>query len=154
MTGTPIENRLGDLWSLFDFLNQGLLGTAKEFTGFTKELQSDDLGYAKLRHMIQPFILRRLKTDKTIINDLPDKLEMNAYTTLTKRQIALYKELLREIENKLAAAEGISRKGVVLAGIMKFKQICNHPDQYLGKDEFKPNTAANLNSSKRSANHP
>ena len=138
MTGTPIENRLGDLWSLFDFLNQGLLGTAKEFTGFTKELQSDDLGYAKLRHMIQPFILRRLKTDKTIINDLPDKLEMNAYTTLTKRQIALYKELLREIENKLAAAEGISRKGVVLAGIMKFKQICNHPDQYLGKDEFKP----------------
>ena len=137
MTGTPIENRLGDLWSLFDFLNQGLLGSAKEFTDFTKELQDSTAGYAKLRKMIQPFILRRLKTDKTIISDLPDKLEMNAYTTLSKKQIALYKQLLADVERKLMEAEGIERKGLVLASIMKFKQICNHPDQYLGREEFK-----------------
>lgn len=137
MTGTPIENRLGDLWSLFDFLNQGLLGSAKEFTEFTKELQDSAAGYAKLRKMIQPFILRRLKTDKTIISDLPDKIEMNEYTTLSKKQVALYKQLLADIESRLMESEGIERKGLVLASIMKFKQICNHPDQYLGREEFK-----------------
>ena len=138
MTGTPIENKLSDLWSLFDFLNQGLLGTTKEFTEFTKELAENTLGYAKLRRMIQPFILRRLKTDKTIIADLPDKLEMNAYTTLSKKQIVLYKQLIEQIAEKLKDADGIERKGLVLASIMKFKQICNHPDQYLGREEFKP----------------
>ncbi|MDO9593296.1 MAG: DEAD/DEAH box helicase, partial [Erysipelotrichaceae bacterium] len=137
MTGTPIENRLSDLWSLFDFLNQGLLGTTKEFTDFTKELAENIVGYAKLRKMIQPFILRRLKTDKSIIADLPDKLEMNAYTTLSKKQIALYKQLIEQISEKLKVAEGIERKGLVLSSIMKFKQICNHPDQYLGRDEYK-----------------
>lgn len=138
MTGTPIENQLGDLWSLFDFLNQGLLGTAKEFTKLTKEIASNAIGYAKLRKMIQPFILRRLKTDKSIIADLPDKLEMNAYTTLSQKQISLYRQLLEQIEEKLREVEGIQRKGLVLASIMKFKQICNHPDQYLGREDFKP----------------
>ncbi|MDD2235042.1 MAG: DEAD/DEAH box helicase [Desulfitobacteriaceae bacterium] len=138
LTGTPIENQLGDLWSLFDFLNQGLLGTTKEFTKFTKELASDAMGYAKLRKMIQPFILRRLKTDKSVIADLPDKLEINAYTTLSKKQISLYRQLLKQIEEKLQETEGIQRKGLILASIMKFKQICNHPDQYLGREEFKP----------------
>jgi len=137
MTGTPIENRLSDLWSLFDFLNQGLLGTAKEFTDFTKELKDNATGYAKLRKMIQPFMLRRLKTDKSIIADLPDKMEMNEYTNLTKKQIALYKQLIGQIEEKLIVSEGIERKGLVLSSIMKFKQICNHPDQYLGREEYK-----------------
>lgn len=137
MTGTPIENRLSDLWSLFDFLNQGLLGNVKEFTGFTKELKDNPAGYSKLRKMIQPFMLRRLKTDKTIISDLPDKMEMNEYTDLSKKQIALYRQLIKQIEEKLIEAEGIERKGLVLASIMKFKQICNHPDQYLGREEYK-----------------
>jgi len=137
MTGTPIENRLSDLWSLFDFLNQGLLGTTKEFTDFTKKLNDNAAGYAKLRKMIQPFILRRLKTDKSIIADLPDKMEMNAYTTLSKKQTALYKQLIEQISERLVVAEGIERKGLVLSSIMKFKQICNHPDQYLGREEYK-----------------
>lgn len=137
MTGTPIENRLSDLWSLYDFLNQGLLGTAKEFTDFSKSLKDNAAGYSKLRKMIQPFMLRRLKTDKSIISDLPDKLEINEYTDLSKKQIALYKQLIRQIEEKLLTSEGIERKGLVLASIMKFKQICNHPDQYLGREEYK-----------------
>ncbi|MBE0450949.1 MAG: DEAD/DEAH box helicase [Clostridia bacterium] len=137
MTGTPIENKLSDLWSLFDFLNQGLLGTAKEFTDFTKKLNDNAIGYAKIRKMIQPFILRRLKTDKSIIADLPDKLEMNAYTTLSKKQTALYKQLIEQISEKLVVSEGIERKGLVLSSIMKFKQICNHPDQYLGREDYK-----------------
>lgn len=137
MTGTPIENRLSDLWSLYDFLNQGLLGTAKEFTDFSKSLKDNAAGYSKLRKMIQPFMLRRLKTDKSIISDLPDKIEINEYTDLSKKQIALYKQLIRQIEEKLLTSEGIERKGLILASIMKFKQICNHPDQYLGREEYK-----------------
>ncbi len=138
MTGTPIENRLSDLWSLFDFLNQGLLGSAKEFTEFTKSLSDNVLGYARLRKMLQPFILRRLKTDKNIITDLPDKLEMNEYAALSKKQTALYQKLVDQIKDKLLEAEGIERKGLVISSIMKFKQICNHPDQYLGREEFVP----------------
>jgi non-specific serine/threonine protein kinase len=137
MTGTPIENKLGDLWSLFDFLNAGLLGTAKEFSGYAKNIKESG-SYAKLRDVVNPFILRRLKTDKSIISDLPDKVEIKAYTTLTSKQALLYKTLVEELEDKLENAEGIARKGLVLAAIMKFKQICNHPDQYLGQSAYKP----------------
>lgn len=137
MTGTPVENRLTDLWSIFDFLNKGLLGTAKEFSELVKQLKDKD-DYSKLRSVISPFILRRLKTDKSIISDLPDKIEVKAYTTLTKKQIVLYKALVNELSKSLEGADGISRKGLVLASIMKLKQICNHPDQYLGQMEFAP----------------
>ncbi len=136
MTGTPIENSLSDLWSLFDFLNTGLLGSAKEFKLFTKGLKESKSDYAKLRSVVSPFILRRLKTDKTVIADLPEKMEMKAYATLTKKQVVLYTSLVKELKKKLEVAEGIERKGLVLASIMKFKQICNHPDQYLGQSEF------------------
>lgn len=137
LTGTPIENRLSDLWSLFDFLNPGLLGSAKEFTSFSKNLTQRTDGYARLKSVIQPFLLRRLKTDKTVISDLPDKLEKKEYTALSKKQTALYLKLVEELTLALKKSDGIQRKGLVLSSIIKFKQICNHPDQYTGQSEFK-----------------
>ena len=139
MTGTPVENKLSDLWSIFDFLNKGLLGSQKEFNNFTKGLKDDRQGYEKLRNAVSPFILRRLKTDKSIISDLPDKAEIKQYTTLTKKQIALYNQLVQELEKAMTLdMSGIQRKGIILTSIMKFKQICNHPDQYLDNKEFLP----------------
>ncbi|MDR2087757.1 MAG: DEAD/DEAH box helicase [Clostridiales Family XIII bacterium] len=138
MTGTPVENRLSDLWSIFDFLNAGFLGSMKEFAGYASEIK-DTGSYAKLKEAIAPFIMRRLKTDKSIISDLPDKLEIKDYAGLTKKQRALYTEFAENIKEKLERTEdasGIERKGLVLAAIIKFKQICNHPDQYLGQSEY------------------
>lgn len=140
MTGTPIENRLSDLWSLFDFLNKGLLGSPKEFTDFTKQLKENGDNYGKLKQVISPFVLRRLKTDKAIISDLPEKIEMKSYATLTKKQVVLYNKLVNDIKLKIESAEdGIQRKGLVLSSIIKFKQICNHPDEYLGQNNYAEN---------------
>ncbi len=138
MTGTPIENDLSNLWSLFDFLNTGLLGTAKEFDRFSRELAAAPEGYMRLRRMVSPFILRRLKTDKNVISDLPEKIDVTDCITLSKRQVVLYRQELQEIEQKLPQLDGMERRGVVLAAISKFKQICNHPDQYLGLEEYAP----------------
>lgn len=137
MTGTPIENDLTNLWSLFDFLNKGLLGTSKEFKEYCKDLSDHSEGYSKLRLMISPFMLRRLKTDKSVIADLPEKLEMLDYAALSKKQTVLYRKEVSKMEEKLINAEwGIQRKGIVLSTIMKLKQICNHPDQYLGQQTY------------------
>jgi non-specific serine/threonine protein kinase len=133
LTGTPIENRLSDLWSIFDFINPGLLGTAKEFTAYTKGLARQSHNpYGPLRELVRPYILRRLKTDKSVISDLPDKTEVKAYCQLSRRQAALYQQAVEELTLRLEKAQGIQRRGVVLAFLMRFKQICNHPSQWLG----------------------
>lgn len=139
LTGTPIENRLADLWSLYDFINPGLLGNAKEFTEYAKRIKNDSHGYGRLKKVISPYILRRLKTDKLIISDLPDKIEMKIYFDLTKKQVVLYKDLVDDIRRGLEELTGIQRKGIILASLMKFKQICNHPGQYLGSGDYSEN---------------
>ena len=138
MTGTPIENDLSNLWSLFDFLNKGLLGSMEEFRSFCRGLEQNPEGYAKLKNMIAPFLLRRVKTDKKIISDLPDKLEQLDYVTLSPKQAVLYRKLLAETAKKVEESKGMQRRGVVLALLLHLKQICNHPDQYLGTDEYSP----------------
>ncbi|MEX1223126.1 MAG: DEAD/DEAH box helicase, partial [Pirellulales bacterium] len=137
LTGTPVENRLADLWSLFDFLSPGLLGSADKFKRFVKQLESREHDrYLPLRNLVQPYILRRMKTDKTIIADLPDKSEVKAYCGLTKRQTALYQKSVEELAATIDQQEGIERRGAVLAFLMRFKQICNHPSQFLGDGEY------------------
>ncbi len=133
LTGTPIENRVSDLWSIFDFVNPGLLGSAKAFTDFTKRLvdRGED-AYAPLRELVRPYILRRLKTDKTVIADLPEKTEMAAYCSLSRKQAALYQQSVEELASRLDQTDGMQRRGLVLAYLMRFKQICNHPSQWLG----------------------
>jgi hypothetical protein len=133
LTGTPVENRLGDLWSIFDFVNPGLLGSSKEFTSFAKRLANQPHGsFMPLRELVRPYILRRLKTDKTVIADLPDKTEIKAFCSLSRRQAVLYQQAVKELSEQLADATGIRRKGLVLSFLMRFKQICNHPSQWLG----------------------
>jgi non-specific serine/threonine protein kinase len=132
MTGTPVENRLSDLWSLFDFINPGLLGSAEEFRRLASELHQSPDGYSRLRRIISPYILRRLKTDKSVISDLPEKIEMKTYAPLSRKQLLLYKEMVRELRETIERTEGMQRKGLILSSLMKFKQLCNHPDQYLG----------------------
>ncbi|MFZ0133829.1 MAG: DEAD/DEAH box helicase, partial [Desulfobacterales bacterium] len=144
LTGTPVENRLGDLWSIFDFLNPGLLGSSKAFNGLCKSMALSPQGYAPLRRLLQPYILRRLKTDKSVITDLPDKTEVTAYCLLSRRQAALYQQSVDEMRQTIAALEGIERRGVVLAFLMRFKQICNHPSQWLGDGAYEPQDSGKL----------
>ena len=133
LTGTPVENRIGDLWSIFDFTNPGLLGTSEQFSNFVKRLEGRTHNpYAPLRELVRPYILRRLKTDKTVIADLPDKTEVKAFCQLSRMQAALYKQAVEELAEALDGADGIRRKGLVLSFLMRFKQICNHPSQWLG----------------------
>jgi non-specific serine/threonine protein kinase len=139
LTGTPVENSLADLWSLFDFLNPGLLGSSSRFKAFVKSLteRSRDQ-YAPLRRLTQPYILRRLKTDRRIIADLPEKSEVNAWCGLSKAQAVLYRRAVQEMEQGLEAVDGLQRRGLVLATLLRLKQICNHPAQLLGDGDYEP----------------
>jgi superfamily II DNA or RNA helicase len=135
LTGTPVENHLGDLWSIFDFINPGLLGNAKQFTRYTKGLaERTHNPYGPLRDLVRPYILRRMKTDRSIVSDLPDKTEIKALCGLSRRQAALYGQAVEDLATSLEETEGIQRKGVVLAMLMRLKQICNHPSQWLNDD--------------------
>lgn len=135
LTGTPVENHVGDLWSIMEFLNPGFLGSRAAFRrDFFLPIQAgeDAAATEALKRLTGPFILRRLKTDRTIINDLPEKQEMRVYCMLTREQASLYKAVVDEMTGALDDLEGIERRGAVLAGLSKLKQVCNHPAQFLG----------------------
>ena len=137
LTGTPVENRLRDLWSIFNFLNPGFLGKEIQFrkTFETPIYKNNDVEQSKLlKRLVEPFILRRVKTDKRIINDLPDKIEQKMYCTLTPEQASLYEAVVKDVEEQLKEAEGIQRRGLILSTLLRLKQICNHPAQFLQDD--------------------
>ena len=147
LTGTPVENHVGDLWSVIEFLNPGLLGNQAEFKRtFFIPIQAgrDPEAMERLKRLTGPFILRRLKTDKTVISDLPEKMEMKVFCTLTKEQASLYEAVVKETMNSLKSTEGIQRKGLVLATLSKLKQVCNHPAQFLGDNSSIPARSGKL----------
>ena len=135
MTGTPVENRLSELWSIMHFLNPGMLGSEKTFRqrfALPIERDGDDEAADRLRRITGPFVLRRLKTDRSIIADLPDKLEMKEFCNLTREQATLYQAVVDDMLDRIDNATGIERRGLVLATMMKLKQVCNHPAHFLG----------------------
>jgi len=137
LTGTPVENHVGDLWSIMDFLNPGFLGTRQEFKrSYFVPIQAfrDREASERLHRIAGPFILRRLKSDRSIISDLPEKMEMKVFCTLTAEQGRLYTAVVEEAEKRIRDSEGIERRGVILAALTKLKQVCNHPAHYLGDD--------------------
>ncbi|MEZ5384721.1 MAG: DEAD/DEAH box helicase [Prosthecobacter sp.] len=140
LTGTPVENRPGDLWSLFDFLNPGLLGGSTAFAEAVKRCAKSSEGFAPLRRLAKPYILRRMKTDRSIISDLPDKIETKAFCGLTKRQATVYAKLVDQLAKMLhdKSMEPIRRQGLVLGFLLKFKQICNHPSHWNGDGAWNP----------------
>lgn len=139
MTGTPVENRLTELWSIFDFINQGYLGSLREFQksyAIPIERFKENSRAAKLKMSVSPFVLRRLKTDKHVISDLPEKMVLNEYCYLSKPQAVLYEKTLNEMMAKISEFSGINRRGNIFKLITALKQICNHPYQFLKSGEM------------------
>lgn len=137
LTGTPIENRLTELWSIFQFLNPDYLGSQNDFYNrFAKPIEraNDAEATQRLKSLVSPFILRRVKTDPNVISDLPEKNEMKVFCNLTKEQATLYEAVVRDSLKRIEESEGIERRGIVLATLMKLKQVCNHPAQFLGEN--------------------
>ncbi|MBI3961734.1 MAG: DEAD/DEAH box helicase [Deinococcus sp.] len=135
LTGTPVENRLAELWSIIDFLNPGYLGGATQFRrsfALPIERGGDQACTERLRRLVQPFILRRVKTDPRVIQDLPEKLEMKVFCTLTPEQATLYQAAVKDMLQGIEASEGIQRRGLVLSALLRLKQLCNHPALFLG----------------------
>ena len=140
LTGTPVENRLSDLWSIMDFINPGYLGSRQFFQrrfAMPIEKYGDRDSLQTLRSLVQSFILRRLKTDKDIIQDLPEKQEMSVFCGLSAEQATIYQKLVDQSLTDIEEAEGIQRKGMILTLIMRLKQLCNHPAQYLKEKTLK-----------------
>ncbi|MEH2005091.1 DEAD/DEAH box helicase [Nostoc sp.] len=147
LTGTPVENRLQELWSILDFLNPGYLGNKQFFQrrfAMPIEKYGDTASLAQLRSLVQPFILRRLKSDRDIIQDLPDKQEMTVFCGLTGEQAALYQQVVEQSLVEIESAEGLQRRGMILALLIKLKQICNHPAQYLKQATLEQHDSAKL----------
>jgi len=147
MTGTPVENRLSELWSIMQFLNPGLLGSEKGFRerfAIPIERDGNDEVAAQLRRITGPFVLRRLKTDRSIIADLPDKLEMKEFCTLTREQASLYQAVVDDMLARIDEADGMERRGLVLATMMKLKQVCNHPAHFLADGSSLPGRSGKL----------
>jgi SNF2 family DNA or RNA helicase len=147
MTGTPVENRLSELWSIMQFLNPGLLGSEKNFRerfAIPIERDGDDEAAEQLRRITGPFVLRRLKTDRSIIADLPDKIEMKEFCTLTREQASLYQAVVDDMLARIAEADGMERRGLVLATMMKLKQVCNHPAHFLADGSSLPGRSGKL----------
>ena len=142
MTGTPVENRLSDLWSLFDFLNPGLLGSRAAFkklvSGKPADRGSEEPDYAAVRGLVSPYLLRRSKTDRKVIADLPDKTVTRTWCELTPRQAKLYEATVARLAEQLEDADGIRRKGLVVQTLTRLKQVCNHPDQLTGEGGYEP----------------
>lgn len=143
LTGTPIENRLGDLWSMYDFVSPGLLGSAKSFGDFVARLSKNG-DYGPLRRLIRPYLLRRLKTDKHVVADLPEKTEVDVYCPLTKKQAALYEEAVNALAEALERPIKGDRRGLIFAFLTRFKQICNHPSHWLGDGHWAPDDSGKL----------
>lgn len=135
LSGTPVENNLNELWSLMEFLNPGLLGSRKSFEAFTRSLEH---GYAPLRRLVRPFILRRMKTDPALVPDLPDKTEIPAYCPLTPEQAALYQTQIDALHAMLDEPDPATRLMLILPVLARLKQICNHPAQFQGTDDYAP----------------
>ncbi|HEV2656795.1 MAG TPA: DEAD/DEAH box helicase, partial [Ktedonobacteraceae bacterium] len=134
LTGTPVENRLSELWSIMEFLNPGYLGTGTDFRqsfAIPIERYHNAERSQTLKKLVQPFMLRRLKTDKTIIQDLPDKMEMNVFCNLTQEQASLYEAVVKEMMERIEQSDGMERRGLILSTLMKLKQVCNHPAHFL-----------------------
>jgi len=147
MTGTPVENRLTELWSIMQFLNPGLLGSERRFRerfAVAIEREGDDEAAEALRRVTAPFVLRRLKTDRSVITDLPDKLEMKEFCTLTREQASLYQAVVDDMLARIARSDGIERRGLVLATMMKLKQVCNHPAHFLADGSSLPGRSGKL----------
>ena len=147
LTGTPVENRLQELWSILDFLNPGYLGNKQFFQrrfAMPIEKYGDTASLTQLRSLVQPFILRRLKSDRDIIQDLPDKQEMTVFCGLTGEQAALYQQVVEQSLAEIESAEGLQRRGMILALLIKLKQICNHPAQYLKQATLEQHNSAKL----------
>ncbi len=147
LTGTPVENRLSELWSIMQVLNPGLLGSARSFRerfAIPIERDHDVDATARLRRVTEPFVLRRLKTDKTIIDDLPDKIETTEACLLTREQATLYQAVVDDLVEQSKNADGISRRGLVLAGLMRLKQVCNHPAHFLRDGSALPGRSGKL----------